>query len=137
VLQDLGLAPAEQRLGAAVEQRGAEHAVDVGKARVDGADRADEILGRAALDDEAPGAGVQRRLQDVGLGGAGVEDDRGRIRPRGDLAAERDAVDRGHADVRDHDVGAPALGKLEQLAAVAGLSDDAQVVLCIEQSCEP
>ena len=133
VLQDLGLALAQQRGGDRVAgKRRLEHRVDVWQARMDGAYRSHQLLGRAALDDEAARPRVERRLQRLRLGAPGVEHDRRRIRARRDLAAAFDAVDRRHPDVDDGHVGAPAFGKAQQLAPVCCLPDHPEVILRLE-----
>ncbi len=83
----------------------------------------------------APASSADSRVS--GSGVACVHDHGGRAGARRDLPAAFDAVDRGHREVDDRDVGAPALGDLEQLAAVAGLPDDAEVLLGLEHGYQP
>jgi hypothetical protein len=53
------------------------------------------------------------------------------------LPAAFDAVDRRHPHIQDRHVRAPALGELDEHAAVGSLTDDAQVVLRLEYRDEP
>jgi hypothetical protein len=96
-------------------------------------------LGRfGVLDQKAAGTPAQRledvliqleRRQDddLRLGQAGVSDD---------LAGGGQAVEHGHADVHQHDVGAFPLGEQDGLFAVTGLADHLDVGLGVEQRAE-
>jgi hypothetical protein len=53
--------------------------------------------------------------------------------PGSDAAGGLDAVDSGHADVNEHDVGAFPLGEAERFVAVARLADDRNVIFGVNQ----
>ena len=55
----------------------------------------------------------------------------------GDLAGRGQPVDLRHADVHQHDVGEQFGRERDRLGAVAGLADDFDVVLGVEQGAEP
>lgn len=61
------------------------------------------------------------------VGGQDEDTDAYQVVVGGDQAGGLDAVEVGHADVHDHDVGAGAAGKPDGLAAGAGLADDRHV----------
>ena len=106
----------------------------------DDADARGELLGRDVLEQEAAGARAQR-LVDVLVEVEGGEHQHARRRvvlARVDDAAGRlDAVELGHADVHQHDVGLQPPRHLDRLQAVDGLADDLEVVLGVEDHLEP
>ena len=63
----------------------------------------------------------------------GEDDDLGAGRLLDDLLGRSDAVDRGHFDVHDHDLGLLGLGQVDRFKAVGGLTDDFDVVV-LEQA---
>src|SRR5262249_52972542 len=48
-----------------------------------------------------------------------------------------DAVEAGHSDVHEYDVGEVLLGEADGVVAVGGLADDVDVVLGVEDHAEP
>ena len=103
------------------------------------ADALGELLGRDVLEQEAAGARAQR-LVDVLVEVEGGQHDHPHRRvvvARGDDAAGRlDAVELGHADVHQHDVGLQPARHVDRLHAVDGLADHLDVVLGVEDHLE-
>jgi hypothetical protein len=95
------------------------------------ADARRELLGRHVLEQEAAGAGAQRLVDVLVEVERGEHEDAGRRVPaRGDhLARGLDAVELGHADVHEHDVGLEPARGVDRLAAVGRLADDVEVLL--------
>ena len=85
------------------------------------------------LEQEAGGADAQR-LEDVLAGVEGREhhDGRGVLRVGEDPLGRREPVELGHADVHQHDVGAPAGDDVDRGVAVGRLADDGDVGLGVE-----
>ena len=85
------------------------------------------------LEQEAGGADAQR-LEDVLAGVEGREhhDRRGVLRVGEDPLGRREPVELGHADVHQHDVGAPAGDDVDRGVAVGRLADDGDVGLGVE-----
>ena len=92
-----------------------------------------ELLGLLVLQDEAAGAGAER-LVDVLVEVEGREDqDPGLAVGREDLPGGLKAVQLGHPNVHEHDVGLKARSLMNGLVAVGGLGHDVDVVLAGEQ----
>jgi DNA-binding NarL/FixJ family response regulator len=91
-------------------------------AAVDAPDRIDDLLHRSGLGHVAQGAGPHRLL-DLPLVdlGAGHDQDAGFRPPSQDRAGGGDAVDLGHHQVHQHDVGLQPPRGLDRFPAVAGL----------------
>ena len=103
------------------------------------ADPGHELLGRDVLEQEAAGPGAQR-LVDVLVeveGGQHQHPHRALAGGGDDPARRLDAVELGHADVHEHDVGLEVVGHRHRLGAVGGLADDVEVVLGVEDHLEP
>ena len=84
-----------------------------------GADAGEQLVLAEWLGDVVVGPGVERL--DLGrlLALAGEDDDRRRAAPA-DLAAHGDAVEAGHGEVEDHEVGALGVVAAQRLVAVVG-----------------
>ena len=89
--------------------------------RVDGLG---EQGGPGVLEQEPPGAGLQRPVHVLVEVEGGDDDDRQRVVDvgAGELPGGLDPVHLGHADVEQADVGAQRAGKRDRLTAVGGLS---------------
>ena len=96
------------------------------------ADAVRELLGRDVLEQEPGGARAQR-VVDVLVEVEGREhQDLRAVAGREHAAGRLDAVELGHADVHQHDVGGELARLLDRLQAVGGLADDVEVVLGVE-----
>src|SRR5205823_10181364 len=93
------------------------------------ADRVDHVFGGAVLHEVAGGArpdGVDEHLP------VGVHGEDHHLGPRelvAHAAGGGHAVEHGHGDVHEHDVGTELLGQPDGLLAVGGLADDVEAVL--------
>ena len=106
-----------------VEELGPHRRADEALARHDGTDRRGDLLDRDLLEQVAGGAGLDRLVQVALLVGDGQHDDLRRRGPLGDESGGFDAVDVGHADVHEHDIGDDVRHTLHRIAAVLGQSD--------------
>ncbi len=98
----------------------------------DDADAFDEPLGRVGLEQEPRGARSECFI-DVFVEAVGGEDeDSGVGSPCGELPGRLDAVEDGHADVHQHDVGIERSGERDGLRAVGCLADHLDVALRLE-----
>ena len=91
------------------------------------------------LDEEAGGASSQR-VEDVLVELERREDqhlDVSQLRIVGDRPGRLQAIDTRHADVHQHDVGTLPAHELQRRRAVAGLADDLDIVLDVEQHPKP
>jgi hypothetical protein len=138
--EDLALAVAERRErvgpGRAGDDRaghaGIERAV-AGRRRVD---RADDLVDAGVLEHVAARAGVDR-VEDLRLLGERREDDDARLgHLGGDPARRRDAVDAGHREVHEDDVGSQADRRLDALGAVRRARDDLDPVDAVDDALE-
>ncbi len=94
----------------------------------------DELLGARSLEEEPPGSGFQRSV-DVAVGvECGDDDHRNRIVDvrSGQLPCRLDAVEIGHSDVEQADVGPELPGQGDGGASVVCLTDDLDVALAVE-----
>jgi hypothetical protein len=90
----------------------------------DRVDSRDELLGRAALEQETAGAGAQG-AEDVLVGLEGREDQDPHLgRHREQLGGRGDTVELRHAHVHQHHVGAAVASPVHGLAAVLRLVED-------------
>ena len=111
-------------------QRGQQPAGDVGRdegVAVRGRlDRLDQQRGARVLQQEPPGAGLEGAEDVLVEVEGGDDDDRDRVRDAGagQLAGGLHAVDAGHPDVEEADVGAQLAGDGHRLVPVRGLADD-------------
>ena len=102
----------------------------------DDPDGVGELLGTDVLDEEAAGARLHG-LVDVLVEVEGREDeDVGGALVVQEPARGLQAVELGHADVHEHDVGLVLADARERLSAVGGLGDDLDVLLGVEDHAE-
>ena len=101
-----------------------------------GADGLGHLLDRDLLEQVAVGAGLDRLVEVVLLVADREHEDLGGGHEVADLTGRLDAVDLGHADVHEHDVGGQLLGLGHGLLAVLGLGDDLDAVLGAEHDVE-
>ena len=101
----------------------------------DGADPVGELVGRGVLEQEAAGAGLQR-VVDVLVEVVGRQDEHAGRVAGGDPAGRGNAVELGHADVHEHDVGRQARDAVDGLVAVRRLADDLDVGVVLEHEPE-
>ena len=91
-----------------------------------------ESFGRVRLHEESGRSGSER-LVHVLVEAVGREHEHPRADPLVDESARRvDAVEDGHADVHEHHVGVERSAERNGFQAVRGLSDDLDVVVCLE-----
>src|SRR3954451_13046979 len=86
-------------------------------------DRGHEVGLGEGLDEVGHGAGLTCALDQLALGEGG-EDDDGGDPFRGDALGRRDAVEDGHLDVEDDEIGDMLDGETDGGLAVSGLTDD-------------
>ena len=99
---------------------------------VGGADRAHELGGLDVLEQVAGGAGAQRGEELVVVAEARQHDDP-RARALAQALQRADAVEPRHHEVEQDHVGVGARGGVDRGLAVAGLGDDLDVVLEVEE----
>jgi hypothetical protein len=104
----------------------------------DDPDAGRELLRRHVLEQEPAGARAQRLVDVlVEVERGEHEHARGHVAAqRGHLARRLDAVELGHADVHQHDVGRQATRLLDRRVAVGRLADDVDVLLGVEDHAE-
>ena len=107
-----------------------------GGAGHDGADGGGELGDGAGLEDISGGAGAKHVADDVSSGVHGESDDFGFGEGFADAAHGFDAVEAGHGDVEDHDIGVELLGEFEGALAALGFSDDFDFPVGSEQALE-
>ena len=98
-----------------------------GRAAQDGPDAGGQLVGMERLGDVVIGAEVET-LGLVGRGSLGGQQDDGDRPPLAELAHDLDAVEVGHDDVEQDDVGSDLLGLEEGFLATVG-GDDAEPFL--------
>ena len=96
---------------------------ELGAARLRRRDRSQHVVLPERLDEVAEGARLARLLHDVALGERRHHHDR-HLTVGEDLPRRLDAVELGHADVHEDDVGLELRGQAHGLGAVARLADD-------------
>src|SRR3954452_12039083 len=100
-------------------------------------DRAQQILGGAALEQEAAGARAQR-ADDVLVLVEGREDEHTSVgQPCDQLAGGGDAIHLWHSDVHQHDVGVVVWRAAQRDVAVLGLGDDVERRVAGEDQAQP
>ena len=102
-------------------------------------DRLEQLGWFGVLDQEAASPGAEG-LVDVFVGLEGSQDDDldpGQVLVGRDAPGGFQAVDAGHPDVHQDDVGALAAGEVHGLLAIRGLTDDVQVLGRVDQDAEP
>ena len=110
-----------------VEREDAGARARAGRAAQDRADARGQLVGVERLGDVVVGAEVEALGLVGGRALGGQQDHRDRA-PLAQLAHDLDAVEVGHDDVEQDDVGADLLGLLERLLAAVG-GDDAEALL--------
>lgn len=90
------------------------------------------------LAQEAARAGSEGLYDEVVLleGGQHEDLDSGQVLVLGDQPGGLDAVQLGHPDVHDHDIGTLGPGQPYRLPPVGGLPDDLHVRLCVDEEPE-
>ena len=101
--------------------------VDRRLAAADGPDPGEDLVGVGVLEQVAHGAGVQGAHDALPVGER-RQDEHLRELLGHDLAGGAHAVDPGHLEVHEHDVGPQGARLLDGLGAVGGLADDGDVV---------
>ena len=130
-----GRGGAGELLDQALGDRGRDQRVAGG----DDADRGDELFGEDVFEQEAAGAGAQCVVDVLVEVEGGEHQDRHRMVIVGlgeDSASGFEAVDVGHLDVHQHDVRMAAANEIDRVATVAGLADDADARLFLEDRSE-
>ena len=97
-------------------------------------------LGRLGVLDEEPGRAGSERLEHVLVELERRQDehaDVGEVGVGGDRLRRSEPVEPGHPDVHQHDVGALGPDERQGRLAVAGLADDLDPLLAVEQDPEP
>lgn len=106
-----------------VDGRGTEARGDVGLAGEGMADGGDEFFRGGVFEDIGEGTGFEGAEE---VGGVRVHGEEDEFR-FGKLAGGFDAVEHGHGDVGDDDIGPEGEGFLDELAAVGGGADDVEL----------
>ncbi len=102
--------------------------VEVGVSVGDGADRAFDLFCARVLGEIAVRAGLQRREERVVVGVGGEHEHVRFGQGRANRPCRLGAVQLGHAEVHEDDVGAQLAGELDGFDAVGGRADDLDVV---------
>ena len=93
----------------------------------DVADGGEEFGGGGGLDDVGGGAGVEHGADELGVGVHGEGDDADFGVGFEDAACGLDAVEVGHVDIHNDDVGAEVPGEFDGVAAGGGFADDFEI----------
>src|SRR5206468_9542024 len=101
-----------------------------------GADAAHDLVRLGVLEQVADGAGVKGAANPITVREGGEHDDLGRIGPLHDAAGRFDAVDAGHREIHQHDVGHFSGDEADRSIAIAGATDHVDVLLGLEQASE-
>ena len=128
----------EQALGPVDELAGLEALDHVGDLGLEGhdllvaaerdLDRGQQVVRGERLHDVGERAGFARALHELFLAERGQQHD-GRDVVLGELLGGRDAVELGHLDIHDHQVGPQLGGQRDRGLAVSGLADDVEAVV--------
>jgi hypothetical protein len=128
--------PLRQRAEAVGDRRGGQAGIDDTAAGVHLADRLGELLGRRVLEQESPGAALDRSAQIAGST-EGRQHQRARRRSfAGELGSRPDTVLARHLDVEQRDVNLMRACRAEDLVPAPDLGDDLDVVFEREQAGE-
>ncbi len=126
----LGAAPAGVE---SIDEHMREIGGDIDLAAYDGVHGAHEFIGIAGLEEVAASAGIEDTC-DIALIGVHGEGDDFDLRIGGvDFSGCFHAVEAGHGDIDEDDVGGKLRGHGDGIAAVLGLGDDCEAIGIIEQ----